>query len=132
MNFVTVKPPEATVTTKPTAAESLVYDGSDKSLLATGGTATNGTMCYRVTTTASAPADSEFTITNTNDLTEKNAGTYYVWYMAKGNTGYVNSSKGYFEVQIAKATPPILTTPTVSNPVPYGTALSAIDRKSVV
>ena len=126
LNFVTVKPPEATVTTKPTAAESLVYDGSDKSLLATGGTATNGTMCYRVTTTASAPADSEFTITNTNDLTEKNAGTYYVWYMAKGNTGYVNSSKGYFEVQIAKATPPILTTPTVSNPVPYGTALSAI------
>ena len=125
LNFVTVKPPEATVTTNPTAATSLVYNGNDQSLLATGGTATNGTMCYHVKTTASAPLDSEFTITDTNALTKKDAGTYYVWYMAKGNEGYVNSSKGYFEVQIAKATP-TLTTPTVSNPVPYGTALSAI------
>ena len=126
LNLEVVNPPKATVTTKPTAAASLVYDGSDKSLLATGGTATNGTMCYRVRTTASAPADSEFTITDTNALTEKNAGTYYVWYMAKGNTGYVNSSKAYIEVQIARATPTSPTTPTLSDSVPYGTKLSQI------
>ena len=123
--FKTVAPPKATVSDAPTAA-SLTYNGNNQKLLATNGTATNGTMYYCVTTTASAPADSEFTITDGNSLTKKEAGTYYVWYMAKGNTGYENSSKAYFSVEIAKATPTSPTTPTLSNSVSYGTALSQI------
>ena len=124
LNFVTVKPPEATVSAAPTAA-SLTYNGNNQKLLKTGGTATNGTMCYCITNTASAPAYDEFTITDINSVTKINAGTYYVWYMAKGNSGYENSSKAYTPVEIAKAIP-TLTTPTVSNSVSYGTALSDI------
>ena len=75
-NFVTVDPPEAEVTTKPTAAASLTYNGNNQKLLATNGTATNGTMHYCVTTSASAPAYSEFTITDGNSLTKKEAGNH--------------------------------------------------------
>lgn len=120
-----LEPLSATVSTAPTVVTSLKYDGTDKKLLSTAGSATNGTMYYCITNTTSTPADSAFDITDITQLTKKDAGTYYVWYMAKGTNGYGDSSKSYKTVEIGKGTPTSPTTPTVSS-VSYGTKLSEI------
>ena len=116
---------QATVSTAPTVA-SLKYTGSEQALLSSGGSANNGTMVYALGNNAtSAPADNEF---STTIPTGTNAGTYYVWYMAKGNPGYSNSVKSCKTVTIKRATPTesmIPAAPTASE-VAYGTKLSEV------
>ena len=116
---------DATVSTAPTAA-SLTYTGSAQTLLSNGGSANNGTMVYALGSDATTkPADTAFAGSIPKGT---NAGSYYVWYMAKGNTGYSNSAKSCKTVTIAKATPTasmIPDAPTASA-VNYGTKLSAV------
>jgi len=92
---VTVSGSKASVTTPPTGKTSLTYNNSDQALLNSDGVAENGTMWYA--TGNSTPSGWSGTIP-----TGKNAGTYKVWYKAKGNTGYDDSDvAGPIEVTIA-------------------------------
>ena len=80
--YVTVIPSTATVTKDPLAA-NLTYDGQNLELV-TAGTAEYGTMMYSLgANSTSAPEDNEF---SESIPTGKDAGTYYVWYYAKGST----------------------------------------------
>ena len=94
---VTVSGSKASVTTAPTG-KSLTYDGTSQALLNSDGVAANGTMQY-ATGTSSAPTSGwSGTIP-----TGTNAGTYYVWYKAKGSAGYDDSDvAGPVTVTIAK------------------------------
>ena len=118
-----VKEPQATVSPAPTAA-SLTYTGSAQELLSKRGSANNGTMVYALGNSESS-APTEF---STKIPTGTDAGSYYVWYMAEGNTGYSNSAKYCKTVTIGRATPTesmIPAAPTASA-VDYGTKLSAV------
>jgi len=82
-------PPTADVTTPPTATTTATA-GSTTALVSAGA-ATNGTMMYAVTTTnTSAPEVSTFSAT-VPTAEGRTAGTFYVWYYAKGNSGYNDS-----------------------------------------
>lgn len=72
--------------------------------------ASNGTLVYAVTTTKTEPAS--YTLTDVPTLAEAKAaqnvdnltaGTVYVWYKVKGNTGYVDSAGKLVEVEIEKS-----------------------------
>ena len=69
--------PMATITTAP-AANSLTYNGSNQELV-TSGSASNGTMKYRIGDTGSY---------ETSIPAAKDANTYSVYYMAAGSDGY--------------------------------------------
>lgn len=72
--------PAASVTTPPTA-KTLIYNGSAQELV-TAGTVTGGTMQYVIgTNTTTAPTDGW----SADIPTATAAGTYYVWYMVKGD-----------------------------------------------
>ncbi len=87
----------ATVTKAPTA-KKLTYNGKNQKLV-NAGTASNGKMYYALTKNTTAPKESDY---NTAIPTAKNAGTYYVWYKAKGDTGYNDSDVNKVKVSIAK------------------------------
>ncbi len=87
----------AKVTKAPTA-KKLTYNGKDQKLVAKG-TASNGKMYYAVTKSTTAPKASKYA---KSIPTGKAAGTYYVWYKAKGNTGYKDSAVKKVKVTIAK------------------------------
>ena len=72
---VTIANGEATATA-PTLVSNWTFDGLEKSLLATAGSATNGTLVYYL-------GDDEVTEANVKAL---NAGTYTVSYSVTGNT----------------------------------------------
>ncbi len=92
----------AKVTKAPTA-KKLTYNGKDQMLVAKG-TASNGKMYYAVTKNTTAPKASEY---KTSIPTGKAAGTYYVWYKAKGNKGYKDSAVKKVKVTIAKRAEPL-------------------------
>ena len=73
---------QASVTIPPTA-NPLTCDGTEQELV-TAGTATNGTMQYKL------GADGTY---STNIPTATNAGTYTVYYKAVGNDGYEDSAE---------------------------------------
>ncbi len=78
----------------PSAARGLVYDGNPKTLV-TGGSATGGTMMYRVGT------EGDF---STKVPQETNAGTYDVYYKVEGDENYSDIEPGApITVTIAKA-----------------------------
>ncbi len=77
-----------TVTVAPRSVGSIEYNGAAQQLLANGGTALHGTVYYAVTTTATKPETSAYTITDPDAITGTEVGTYYIWYMVKGDTGY--------------------------------------------
>lgn len=81
---VTTPTAQATVTTAPTAADDLMYDGTAKDLLATAGVAENGTMVYSLT------EDGEYLETIP---TATNAGSYTVYYKAKSNSQFGTDSE---------------------------------------
>jgi hypothetical protein len=85
--------PTATVTTAP-RANQLTYTGGPQGLV-TGGTASNGTMRYTVSNTR--PDINAFTETIPAG---KDAGTYTVWFYAKGNDGYNDSAINSVQVAI--------------------------------
>jgi hypothetical protein len=90
---------KARVTKAPTA-KKLTYNGKDQNLVVKG-TASNGKMYYAVTKNTTAPKASSY---KTSIPTGKAAGTYYVWYKAKGNKGYKDSAVKKVKVTIAKKT----------------------------
>ncbi|MBR2811565.1 MAG: hypothetical protein IKD69_09320, partial [Solobacterium sp.] len=82
-------------------AKELVYTGNEQELVDEG-SAIVGTMYYAVTEDETAPAADQYS----EDIpTAVNAGTYYVWYMAKGEAGYGESEPAYLTVTIEKAVP---------------------------
>ena len=70
--------PAATVTAAPTAKSGLKYDGSDQALLGFKGTATGGTMQYSLDNSS----------WSTDIPMGKDAKTYTVYYMVKGDSGH--------------------------------------------
>lgn len=117
MNFSVVKA-EGTVTAAPTAVTTtLTYDGSDQTLLATGGTAT-GTFFYRIGDTG----DWATTLPKAT-----NAGSYNIYYYvtpdgnhtAIDDFGTAESPKGPIEVTIGKVP---LTVTANNHSITYGDA----------
>jgi len=96
--FVTVIPSVAEVTAAPTPA-SLTYNGSAQNLLAGNGSCNYGTLQYSVTTTDAEPDEGTFSST---PPTATDAGTYYVWYYAKGRDGFDDSAVSKVTATISK------------------------------
>ena len=83
--------------TAPTA-RNLIYNGQAQKLV-TAGTVTGGTMYYAVTTENTAPAKNLYT---TSIPTATDAGTYYVWYKAVGDSNHSDSEAACVEVTISE------------------------------
>ena len=99
---VTVKPatlPAATITTAPVATTGDIAAGSATDLV-TAGVADGGTMMYEVTTTNTKPATTEGFGATIPTAANLGVGTYYVWYYAKGNTGYNDSEIAASAVEV--------------------------------
>ena len=80
---------QATVTTAPAAKENLIYNGQSQALVDSG-VAEGGTLYYALGSDATtAPADNLYI---TSIPTVADAGTYYVWYMAKGDETHGDSA----------------------------------------
>ncbi|MBR5110596.1 MAG: LPXTG cell wall anchor domain-containing protein [Clostridia bacterium] len=77
-------------------ANNRTYDGTEKPLVTVTGTATGGTMNYALGT--ATEATEQYT---TSIPTATNAGTYYVWYMAKGDENHADSASQVVTVVIA-------------------------------
>ncbi len=78
---------------------TLTENGSEQALI-TEGTVENGTMYYALGDgSLSAPSEGEF---KTSVPTAKDAGTYYVWYMTKGDKNYEDIPPTYITVTIQK------------------------------
>ncbi|MBR5337223.1 MAG: leucine-rich repeat protein [Lachnospiraceae bacterium] len=91
--------PAARVTKAPTAIKSLKYTGKSQKLVKKG-TAKNGTMYYALTAKGSgAPDDSKY---KKNIPTVKNAGSYTVWYKAKGDKKHSDSAAKSVNVTVSK------------------------------
>lgn len=99
---VTVTKPTAKVTTAPTATTGTI-EAHSNTLLYTEGTASNGTMMYAVTYTNDKPATTEDFDAEVKTAEIYDAGTWYVWYYAKGNDGYADSKiEGPIEVTVTE------------------------------
>ena len=125
---VTIAPITATVSSEPTA-NTLTYTGEAQTLI-TEGTATNGSMKYKITkdsVTTAPTKDWEDSLTN---IKGTDVGTYRVWYKAVGlaaDTNHADSAAAYVDVTISAATNSFTTAPTlVSNPKYRGTAIQLI------
>ena len=96
--------PAATVTTAPTASSETIYPQSTKALV-NAGVAKNGTMMYRLTTSNTKPETAgDFSEDVPTAAGILNAGTYYVWYYAKGDDTHADSEiAGSVSVTIAVA-----------------------------
>ncbi|MBP3873277.1 MAG: Ig domain-containing protein [Lachnospiraceae bacterium] len=92
---VTVKKPESTVTKAPTA-NTLTYNGKAQELV-TAGIATGGAMQYALGT--ATKATQPYT---TSIPTGTNAGTYYVWYKAVGDSNHNDSAARCVKVTIGE------------------------------
>ena len=88
----TISMVQSAVATAPTAKTGLVYTGSAQGLI-NAGTATNGVMQY-------SQDGQSFSTTIPTGI---NAGSYDVWYMVKGNTGYTDVAAVKLTASIAKA-----------------------------
>lgn len=89
-----------TAITAPTGKNGLVYTGLAQPLVVAG-TAAGGEMRYALGTATTAPADNLY---SASIPTAVNAGTYYVWYMVKGDRNHNDSSSnGPVTVTISKA-----------------------------
>lgn len=110
---VTIAASQSAVATAPTVKTGLVYNGSAQALI-NAGTATNGTMQY----------SSDGTTFSTTIPTGTNAGSYNVWYMVKGNTGYNDVVAVKLTATIAKATPTV--TAPIGNTLNYTGAAQAL------
>ncbi len=90
--------PAATVTKAPTA-KSLSYTGQAQELV-NAGTAEGGTIQYAPGTKEKATGEYTASIPK-----ETNAGTYYVWYKAKGDDKHTDSEAACVTVTISKDDP---------------------------
>ena len=91
---LTVKPatlPAATITTAPVATTGDILAGSATALV-TAGVADGGTMMYRVTPANEAkPTSTDGFSADIPSASNRAAGTYSVWYYAKGDATHSNS-----------------------------------------
>ena len=111
---------QASVTKAPTAKTGLTYNGTAKALV-NAGTASNGTMQYRIGTSGTW---------STSIPTATNAGSYTVQYYAKGTGGASDSGTGSVQVTIAKANPTV-TAPTAKSGLKYtGSAQALVNAGS--
>ena len=86
--------------TEPTGSTGMTFNGYDRALLASSGTANGGTLYYRL------GADGEW---KTTQPTAKFAGDYVIYYYVKGNSNYNDYGSeiepvGSIDVSIAKKT----------------------------
>ena len=86
----TIEKVDAAVTAVPTLVTGdLSYNESAQTLLASGGTATGGTMKYFVIKSDTEPAAPTITDTSwTPTPTATDAGTYYIWYYVEGDANH--------------------------------------------
>ena len=87
------------------SANSITYSGSGQTLV-TSGTASNGTMLYRLYSYKSNTASSATTYSNSYSSvrpTGTDAGTYVVQYYVSGNTNYNDTTVGEVTVTIDRA-----------------------------
>ena len=106
---VTVKAapvPSATITTAPTATTGDIITGSTTALV-TAGTASGGTMMYKVTTANTKPTSTEGFSATVPTAESFAAGTYYVWYYAKADAKHTDSeiSASGIEVTVSSVAP---------------------------
>ena len=90
---LTVKPatlPAATITTAPVATAGDIVAGSATDLV-TAGVADGGTMMYQVTATNEKPTTTDGFSATVPTAATLAAGTYYVWYYAKGDAEHSDS-----------------------------------------
>lgn len=81
---LTINKANSSVTSAPTA-KTLIYSGSAQSLV-NAGSASGGTMYYKMTTTNSKPSSTSGF--SSAIPTATNAGKYYVWYYVKGDSNH--------------------------------------------
>lgn len=117
---VTVTPAAATITTAPVATTGDIATGSGTALV-TAGVADGGTMMYEVTTTNTKPATTEGFGATIPTAAKLGVGTYYVWYYAKGNTGYNDSEIAASAVEVTIV--PTLSTPLTLEAITAGTII---------
>ena len=91
-------PQDTAIVTKAPIAKNLTYTGSAQELV-TAGEAKGGTMYYAVTENENAPEAAKFT---TSIPTGTSAGTYYVWYKAKGDENLKDGEAANLRVTIGK------------------------------
>ena len=96
-NSITIEviQPEARLLTAPSGKTGLKYNGTDQELLATPGTAQNGTLRYRVDPPSTGSYSEEMP-------KAKDTKTYKVWYYVKGNAGYADTAYESIDVKIEK------------------------------
>ena len=96
-NSITIEviKPEAGLLTAPIGKTGLRYNGTDQDLLATLGTAQNGTLRYRVDPPSTGSYSEEMP-------KAKDTKTYKVWYYVKGNAGYADTAYESIDVKIEK------------------------------
>ena len=97
--------PVATVATAPTATAD-VKAGSETALVS-GGTATGGTMMYKVTTANTKPTSTEGFSATVPTAKTLAAGTFYMWYYVKADDTHTDSeiSATPIEVTVEAAQP---------------------------
>ena len=86
----------APTVTAPTA-KTLTYTGSAQELVNAGSTE-DGTLYYAVTTENKAPTDEN--LNDTSIPTGTDVGTYYVWYMVRGDKNHIDSEPACVKVTI--------------------------------
>ena len=98
----------SSVTTPPTAIPGLAYTGSAQELIS-GGTATGGTMQYKVGTGN----------WSTNIPTETNAGIYTVYYKVVGDSSHSDTDAQSISVTLAQVASSVTTAPTAKENLVY-------------
>ena len=99
---VTINPKDSSTDPNP-KDQNLTYNGQNQTLIVAGSTG-DGTMMYALSENAdSKPAETDYQYDNSSLPTGKDAKTYYVWYMVKGDANH-NDYKADkpIEVSIAK------------------------------
>ena len=94
--------PAAVVTAPPAPKTDLVCNGTAQELI-TAGKAAGGTMKYTLSDNVTAEPESGWSAALPTGV---EAGTYYVWYKAFGDTDHVDSAAAYVTATIAKAPEP--------------------------
>ena len=103
--------------TAPKAKTGLVENGKAQELI-TAGTATGGTMLYALgKDDKTAPDASAFKETIPSGT---NAGSYYVWYMVKGDANHTDTKPVVIAVEIQKKAEPTPTPTITPTPAPAG------------
>jgi len=110
-------------------ANNRTYDGTEKPLVTVTGETIGGDLKIAVTKENQEPGDEAYTFDTTSIPTATNAGTYYVWYKAEGDTNHNSTEPDKVEVTVAKATPTV-TAPTAKTLIYTGEAQELVTAGS--